>query len=112
MAKRSRDDDELPTARIIDGKAVAADIRGEIREATETLQREHGITPGLAVVLVGNRTDSATYVRMKKKAAVREPGWNASPPLFLCTLRLTLSPHHLLNAPSGRGWLPFNRSEL
>ena len=35
----------------------------------ETLLSEHGVTPGLAVVLVGNRTDSRTYVRMKRRAA-------------------------------------------
>ena len=63
-------DAEPPTTgRLIDGKAVAKAIRGEIRESTEALVREHGVTPGLAVVLVGNRTDSSTYVRMKKRAA-------------------------------------------
>lgn len=36
---------------------------------SDELKASHGVTPGLAVVLVGNRTDSATYVRMKKKAA-------------------------------------------
>lgn len=54
---------------VIDGKAIAASIRAEIKEASETLFREHQLKPGLAVVLVGNRTDSATYVRMKKKVA-------------------------------------------
>ena len=57
------------TARIIDGKAIAQAIREEIREVTEALVSEHGVTPGLAVVLVGSRTDSSTYVRMKKRAA-------------------------------------------
>jgi len=61
---------ELPEfARIIDGKAVAADIRSEIKAQSDDLKREYNTTPGLAVVLVGQRTDSATYVRMKKKAA-------------------------------------------
>mmetsp|Transcript_22681 Transcript_22681/g.44027 ORF Transcript_22681/g.44027 Transcript_22681/m.44027 type:complete len:373 (+) Transcript_22681:28-1146(+) len=54
---------------IIDGKAVAATIRGEIKENVIQLKRDHNVTPGLAVVLVGNRTDSQTYVRMKKRAA-------------------------------------------
>jgi hypothetical protein len=58
-----------PTARIIDGKAIAAAVRQEIKAVTDDLKAAHGVTPGLAVVLVGNRTDSATYVRMKKKAA-------------------------------------------
>ena len=56
-------------ARIIDGTAIAAQIRSEIREQVVELKREHSVTPGLAVVLVGGRTDSKTYVRMKKRAA-------------------------------------------
>lgn len=54
---------------IIDGKKTAADIRAELSGEIKKLQRDHGTTPGLAVVLVGQRVDSATYVRMKKKAA-------------------------------------------
>eukprot|EP00968_Pinguiococcus_pyrenoidosus_P025195 scaffold5657_cov270-Pinguiococcus_pyrenoidosus.AAC.10 len=54
---------------IIDGNATAATIRGELAEEVARLESEHSCKPGLAVVLVGNRTDSATYVRMKKKAA-------------------------------------------
>jgi len=54
---------------IIDGKKTAAAIRTELGEEIRDLQDRHGITPGLAVVLVGERVDSATYVRMKKKAA-------------------------------------------
>eukprot|EP00746_Dinoflagellata_sp_MGD_P001036 gnl/MRDRNA2_/MRDRNA2_101912_c0_seq1.p1 gnl/MRDRNA2_/MRDRNA2_101912_c0~~gnl/MRDRNA2_/MRDRNA2_101912_c0_seq1.p1 ORF type:complete len:298 (-),score=78.49 gnl/MRDRNA2_/MRDRNA2_101912_c0_seq1:83-976(-) len=52
---------------IIDGKAIAADVRKEIKEENERLKQK-GISPGLAVVLVGQRPDSATYVRMKTKA--------------------------------------------
>mmetsp|Transcript_5752 Transcript_5752/g.5564 ORF Transcript_5752/g.5564 Transcript_5752/m.5564 type:complete len:438 (+) Transcript_5752:36-1349(+) len=55
---------------IIDGKKTAAAIRKELEEEIKTIQNEHdGTIPGLAVVLVGERVDSATYVRMKKKAA-------------------------------------------
>jgi len=54
---------------VIDGKAIAAQIRKELKQYTADLVRDHGVTPGLAVVLVGERTDSATYVRMKKRAA-------------------------------------------
>mmetsp|Transcript_11898 Transcript_11898/g.21526 ORF Transcript_11898/g.21526 Transcript_11898/m.21526 type:complete len:293 (-) Transcript_11898:697-1575(-) len=50
--------------KIIDGKWIAADIRKEIADDVKKLN----VTPGLATVLVGNRTDSATYVRMKHKA--------------------------------------------
>ena len=55
---------------IIDGKETAAAIQQELHEEVERLQRENGILPGLAVILVGQRVDSATYVRMKKKTAV------------------------------------------
>lgn len=54
---------------IISGNAISAQIIDEVKQATEELIAEHNVTPGLAVVLVGNRTDSATYVKMKKRAA-------------------------------------------
>eukprot|EP00636_Phaeomonas_parva_P001062 CAMPEP_0118867436 /NCGR_PEP_ID=MMETSP1163-20130328/11043_1 /TAXON_ID=124430 /ORGANISM="Phaeomonas parva, Strain CCMP2877" /LENGTH=309 /DNA_ID=CAMNT_0006801847 /DNA_START=71 /DNA_END=1000 /DNA_ORIENTATION=+ len=54
---------------IIDGNATSATMRAELAGHVQALQEEHGVVPGLAVVLVGARTDSATYVRMKKKAA-------------------------------------------
>jgi 5,10-methylene-tetrahydrofolate dehydrogenase/methenyl tetrahydrofolate cyclohydrolase len=53
---------------VIDGKAIAADIRAEIKEEVAKLKAAHGRVPGLAVVIVGSRPDSATYVRMKRKA--------------------------------------------
>ncbi len=56
------------TAKLIDGKAIAADIRSEIKTEVEQLQAQYGKVPGLATVLVGERKDSQSYVRMKKKA--------------------------------------------
>lgn len=56
------------SAEIIDGKAIAATIREEIRRDVEALKARFGQVPGLATVLVGARKDSQTYVRMKKKA--------------------------------------------
>jgi methylenetetrahydrofolate dehydrogenase (NADP+)/methenyltetrahydrofolate cyclohydrolase len=53
------------TARIIDGKAIAADLRGRVASEVERVKREHGLTPGLAVVLVGNDPASEVYVRSK-----------------------------------------------
>ena len=50
--------------KIIDGNAIAASIRAGLKERIS----EMGRAPGLAVILVGGRRDSATYVRMKKKA--------------------------------------------
>lgn len=56
------------TAQLIDGTAIAATIRAEIQSEVEALRKAAGIVPGLATVLVGQRKDSQTYVRMKKRA--------------------------------------------
>ena len=56
------------TARLIDGQAIATAIREELRAEVAILKSQHGVTPGLATVLVGARKDSQAYVRMKKKA--------------------------------------------
>jgi methylenetetrahydrofolate dehydrogenase (NADP+) / methenyltetrahydrofolate cyclohydrolase len=53
------------TARIIDGKAIAAELRGKAASEVARLKRDHGHTPGLAVVLVGNDPASEVYVRNK-----------------------------------------------
>uniref|UniRef100_A0A061R604 Methylenetetrahydrofolate dehydrogenase (NADP+) / methenyltetrahydrofolate cyclohydrolase n=1 Tax=Tetraselmis sp. GSL018 TaxID=582737 RepID=A0A061R604_9CHLO len=53
---------------VISGKNVAAAVRSEIKQAVERMKEVHGKVPGLAVVIVGERKDSQTYVRMKKKA--------------------------------------------
>ena len=58
---------EDEVAKIIDGKAIAADMRQEIADDTRTLI-EQGVTPGLAVVLVGEDPASRVYVSMKEKA--------------------------------------------
>ena len=55
----------MSEARIIDGKAEAEALRGEVAAAVARLQAEHAITPGLAVVLVGEDPASAIYVRNK-----------------------------------------------
>ncbi len=56
------------SAQIIDGKVIAAQIRDEIKVDVERMKAATGKVPGLAAVLVGERKDSQTYVRMKKKA--------------------------------------------
>jgi len=56
------------SAQLIDGTAIAATIRGEIAAEVEAMTAQYGKVPGLATVLVGERKDSQTYVRMKKKA--------------------------------------------
>ncbi|CAL4895669.1 unnamed protein product [Urochloa decumbens] len=55
-------------AQIIDGKAIAADIRREVAAEVAALSSTHNAVPGLAVVIVGSRKDSQTYVNMKRKA--------------------------------------------
>jgi len=55
------------SATIIDGKAFAATLRGQIETETAALKRDHGITPGLATVLVGNDPASEVYVGRKIK---------------------------------------------
>src|SRR5436190_4015278 len=57
------------TARIIDGKAIAAELRGKVAEAAAHLARDRGLVPGLAVVLVGSNPASEIYVGSKTKLA-------------------------------------------
>ncbi|KXZ56773.1 hypothetical protein GPECTOR_1g697 [Gonium pectorale] len=58
----------VPASKLIDGKGIADTIRSEIAAEVAAMKAETGLTPGLAVVLVGARKDSETYVRSKKKA--------------------------------------------
>ena len=55
-------------AHIIDGKAISAAVRGEIKENTQALIAETGVTPGLAVIIVGEDPASQVYVRNKRRA--------------------------------------------
>lgn len=64
------------TAQIIDGKAFAASIREKVAGHVARLKEENGITPGLAVVLVGEDPASQVYVRSKGKQTV-EVGMNS-----------------------------------
>jgi methylenetetrahydrofolate dehydrogenase (NADP+) / methenyltetrahydrofolate cyclohydrolase len=63
------------TAKILDGKAIAAQVRGEVGRRVDAL-RERGIVPGFVDLLIGEDAASATYVRMKNWAA-RELGMEA-----------------------------------
>jgi methylenetetrahydrofolate dehydrogenase (NADP+)/methenyltetrahydrofolate cyclohydrolase len=66
------------TATIIDGKAAAARLRESIANDVKKLQQERGITPGLAVVMVGHNPASEVYVRNKENA-VKEAGMASFP---------------------------------
>ncbi len=57
------------TAKIIDGTAMAREVRAEVAEGVSALKESTGLTPGLAVVLVGDDPASAAYVRNKGRAA-------------------------------------------
>ena len=59
------------TAKILDGKALAAVLREEIRQQTERFTAGTGIQPGLAVVLVGDDPASGVYVRNKETATIK-----------------------------------------
>ncbi len=64
------------TAKIIDGKAFAANVRAQVASHVSRLKAEQGITPGLAVVLVGEDPASEVYVRNKGKQTI-EVGMNS-----------------------------------
>ncbi len=57
-------------AAIIDGKAISEKIKSEVKVGTEKLIKEKGVTPGLAVVLVGDNPASKVYVGSKEKACI------------------------------------------
>ncbi len=63
----------MPKAAIIDGKAIAAALRREVAAGVEKLKAGRSVTPGLAVVLVGEDPASQVYVRTKAQAT-REAG--------------------------------------
>ncbi len=60
----------MTDAKIIDGKAFSAALRERVAGAVAGLKAEHGLTPGLAVVLVGDDPASQVYVRNKGKQTV------------------------------------------
>ena len=60
----------MSDAKLIDGKAFAAGLRARIGAAVGRLKAEHGLTPGLAVVIAGENPASQVYVRNKAKQTV------------------------------------------
>lgn len=55
---------------LIDGKALAAKLQGELAEKTARLKEETGVVPGLVVILVGENPASQVYVRNKERSAI------------------------------------------
>jgi 5,10-methylene-tetrahydrofolate dehydrogenase/methenyl tetrahydrofolate cyclohydrolase len=70
MEKPARD------PKVLDGKAIAKQVTGEVTSRVQALRQVHGRVPGLAVIIVGSRPDSQTYVRNKRKAC-EEAGMNS-----------------------------------
>ena len=66
----------MTKAEIIDGKAFAAGLRARVAGQVARLEQQHGLTPGLAVVLVGEDPASQVYVRNKGRQTV-EAGMNS-----------------------------------
>ena len=67
----------MSDANIIDGKAMAANLRADIGRRVALLKEGHGVTPGLSVVLVGEDPASEVYVRNKGKSTL-EAGMNSN----------------------------------
>ena len=66
-----------PQAALIDGIAAARDVRHDVREGVNRLEEDHGVTPGLGLVLVGERNDSRAYRTAERRSC----------PLVLMVLR-------------------------
>ena len=52
--------------KIIDGKKIAAEIRGELKSSVSAIKEKTGVVPGIAVLLVGDNPASKVYVSMDK----------------------------------------------
>ncbi|KAJ8644913.1 hypothetical protein MRB53_006661 [Persea americana] len=87
------------SAKVIDGKSIAKQIRDEITIEISRMKDATGVVPGLAVILVGSRKDSQTYVRNKKKAC-----FNNDPSIHGILVQLPLPRHmdeeNILNSVS------------
>lgn len=59
------------TAQLIDGKVIAEKIKNNLKKEVQDLQKKSGVTPGLAVVLVGDNPASQVYVRNKERASTQ-----------------------------------------
>ncbi|HML10161.1 MAG TPA: bifunctional methylenetetrahydrofolate dehydrogenase/methenyltetrahydrofolate cyclohydrolase FolD [Stellaceae bacterium] len=60
----------MPEATIIDGRAIAVRLRQGVAIAAENLRARHGVTPGLAAIIVGDDPASQIYVRSKARACI------------------------------------------
>ncbi|CAH9097144.1 unnamed protein product [Cuscuta europaea] len=95
------------TATIIDGKTIAQTIRSEIASEIQVMSAKYGKVPGLAVVIVGNRKDSQSYVNMKRKscAEVGIKSFDIDLPEDVCETELISKVHELNANPEVHGIL-------
>ncbi|MBJ7576358.1 MULTISPECIES: bifunctional methylenetetrahydrofolate dehydrogenase/methenyltetrahydrofolate cyclohydrolase FolD [unclassified Devosia] len=95
------------TAKIIDGKAFAENLRKRVAGHVERLKTEHGITPGLAVVIVGEDPASQVYVTNKAKqtAEVGMASFKHELPADASEAELIALVHKLNNDPAVHGIL-------
>jgi methylenetetrahydrofolate dehydrogenase (NADP+)/methenyltetrahydrofolate cyclohydrolase len=92
---------------VIDGKAIAAQLRARVSAQVAALKKTHGITPGLAVVLVGEDPASQVYVRNKNKQTI-EAGMNSfehRPPASITEAELVALVEELNQDPAVNGIL-------
>jgi methylenetetrahydrofolate dehydrogenase (NADP+)/methenyltetrahydrofolate cyclohydrolase len=87
----------VPRATVIDGRAIAAEVRARVAAEVAELRVQHGVTPGLATVLVGDDPASHLYVRRKREACA-EAGIESS--------------HHELTTATSQGELAAVLREL
>ncbi|HZH75325.1 MAG TPA: bifunctional methylenetetrahydrofolate dehydrogenase/methenyltetrahydrofolate cyclohydrolase FolD [Archangium sp.] len=94
-------------AQLIDGKAVAARVRAEVKADVEILKAERGLVPGLTVVRVGEDPASKIYVNGKKKAAeeVGFNSWEEHPDASITEAELLAIVHRLNEDPAVHGIL-------
>ena len=93
--------------RILDGKAVAAELMDQTRQLVTRIVADSGITPGLATVIVGGDPASHTYVRMKQKRceSVGMQSWKIALPEDTTTDQLVAEIEKLGNDPKVHGIL-------
>ncbi|CAG9576294.1 putative C-1-tetrahydrofolate synthase,cytoplasmic [Leishmania major strain Friedlin] len=96
----------MPSAQIIDGKAIAAAIRSELKDKVAALRELYGgRVPGLASIIVGQRMDSKKYVQLKHKAAaeVGMASFNVELPEDISQEVLEVNVEKLNNDPNCHG---------
>ncbi|WND03238.1 bifunctional methylenetetrahydrofolate dehydrogenase/methenyltetrahydrofolate cyclohydrolase FolD [Temperatibacter marinus] len=95
------------SAHIIDGKAFAASVRSDVAKDVQSLKQKHGITPGLAVVIVGEDPASQVYVRNKVKqtSEVGMNGFHFEYPADTQEEEVLQKVHELNNDPAVNGIL-------